>query len=142
MGIPLNQIVLRHGLPQDYPAPAEWFWFIRQWCTRVEHSLHYNALFGDVARVTEYRSYISNQPDHSLTNFYDLYNTFDISKMEPIELAAIEDLHIVLDGCHRLAILKYKQIIDDHLPEELFTIRQFCHLGEWVPIPRLDIQRP
>lgn len=139
MEIPLNQIVLRHDLPQDYPAPAEWFWFIRQWCTRVEHSLHYRSLLGN---TTAYRSYISNQHDHSLTDFLSLFNTFDVSKMEPIELAAIEDLHIVLDGCHRLAILKYKQIIDDYLPEELFTIRQFCNLGEWVPIPRFDIQRP
>src|SRR5690606_40049267 len=104
MEIPLNQIVLRHSLPQDYPAPAEWFWFVRQWCTRVEHSLHYRALLGNTAA---YRSYVSKQHDHSLTDFLSLFNTFDVSKMEPIDVVVVEDLHIFFDGSQRTTFLKF-----------------------------------
>lgn len=81
---------------------------------RIEDSIHFKVLTKDIPFST-YDIYISktNQKEHSLENYTQLIQNFDIEKMPPI-LVHLEYInqykqkaYIVNDGSHRIALLAF-----------------------------------
>jgi hypothetical protein len=79
----------------------------------IRDSIHYKFLTKEVD-LNLYNSYITitNQKEHSFQNYINLINNFNINIMPPIILKKENDYFIVIDGCHRLAILYFKNIPD------------------------------
>ena len=73
----------------------------------------------------EYNEYIevTTQKDHSQHIFEHLRDTFDIAKVEPIDVWWDGKYFIVDNGVHRLALLKYFGHITDRFPLRLLNIR-------------------
>ena len=55
---------------------------------------------------------ITNQKEHSIENFKELIKDFDINNMPPIQIYNYENKYFIKDGCHRFAILHFKNIPD------------------------------
>lgn len=69
---------------------------------------------------TIYKEYIdgSEQREHSVENYQNLHNTFNINAMPQIKLEYNDQLgkYIVTDGVHRLCIMVLKKIYPDRIP--------------------------
>ena len=82
----------------------------------VKDTIHYNALINN--DFSDYEKFLNttHQPEHSLKNFKNLINTFDIQKMEKIKLIHDKELnkYIVIDGVHRLSIILFKKIFPNN----------------------------
>jgi len=91
----------------------------------VRDTIHYNALINNDFSDYEKLLNTTNQPEHSLENFKKLINTFDIQKIEKLELIhdKVLNKYIVTDGVHRLSILLYNNFFENNLiPLELLNI--------------------
>ena len=77
---------------------------------RLEDSIHYQALLTN--DYSNYERIALEQPEHSLEIFLDLQDNFDLEKIEMIKLEWNDEFKkwIVLDGCHRLSIMKHRNI--------------------------------
>ena len=76
----------------------------------IENSIHYQALVTN--DYTRYRRLVKDQPEHSEEIFTNLQQNFDINKIGKIQLEWNEMLqkYLVNDGCHRLSIMKHRNI--------------------------------
>jgi len=78
---------------------------------KLNNTFHYNALITN--NFQTYNSYITQtkQKEHSVEIFQKLLDTFDNTKLYPIKVYVElnnKDKKIIIDGVHRLSILKYK----------------------------------
>ncbi len=86
---------------------------------KLEDSVQHKSLI--TKDYKDYRILVKNQKEHSYIKFKKLQRTFDINKIDKIKLEWSNDLkkYIVLDGCHRLAIMLFNNI---KLKDEYFGI--------------------
>jgi len=77
-------------------------------CLNIKDSIHYKILSKELP-FELYDKYITitNQPEHSVEKYKNLINNFNINKLESIKMQKFNDKYIIIDGCHRLAILSY-----------------------------------
>ena len=77
---------------------------------KIEDSVHYRALITN--DYQDYKKVAEHQPEHSEIIFKHLQKNFDINKIGKIKLEWNRALkkYVVLDGCHRLAIMKHRNI--------------------------------
>ena len=92
----------------------------------IKDSIHYNALINN--DYTKYEEYvkITKQKEHSVEEFINLQKSFDINKIDKIkvEYNFETNKYYINDGVHRLAILVFKNIINDLVPVEYLDIKQ------------------
>lgn len=92
----------------------------------IKDSIHYNALINN--DYTKYEEYvkITKQKEHSVEEFINLQKSFDINKIDKIkvEYNFETNKYYIHDGVHRLAILVFKNIINDLVPVEYLDIKQ------------------
>lgn len=90
-------------------------------CINIKDSIHYRVLTKELP-FHLYDKYvtITNQKEHSLKIYRHLINNFNINKMLPIKLYIENNNYIISDGCHRLAILYFKNISID---KKYFTLK-------------------
>lgn len=135
MSIDINRIYCNHWLNNDklrniceYPK-FESFAYPEHHvltCFHIKDTIHYNALIND--DYTNYELYIkaTNQKEHDIDTFVTLINNFNINKMKKIKVKynAQKDKFFIIDGVHRLAILVFKNIVNDRVPIEFLDIEQ------------------
>ncbi len=84
----------------------------------IEDSFHYRAL--ETNDFTKYNEYIqvTDQKDNSEQQFKELYNSFSLESMKPVEAIASPsfDFFYIVDGVHRLSIAKFKGLFGDTIP--------------------------
>lgn len=83
-------------------------------CIHITDSIHFKVLTNECS-FDLYNKYITltKQPEHSVEIYKNLINNFNIEKMSPIKLYEENNNLIISDGCHRLAILYFKNIYVD-----------------------------
>jgi len=90
----------------------------------IKDTINYKTLLTD--NYIMYNKYVilTNQTEHNENNFKQLVSNFDINKMNKIEIGYNSDIdkYIVKDGVHRLSILIYKNIFEEHIPLKYFNI--------------------
>ena len=93
-------------------------------CFHIKDTIHYNALIND--DYTNYEIYIkaTNQKEHDIDTFLTLLRNFNINKMKKIKVKynPLKDKFFIKDGVHRLAILVFKNIINDQVPIQFLDI--------------------
>lgn len=101
-----KDILVRHTIKVDNAVLKEKWHYVY----KLEDSIHYKALLTN--DYWDYERIAREQPEHSYKIFKDLQDNFDINKIDKIKLEWNRALKkwIVLDGCHRLSIMKYKGI--------------------------------
>lgn len=80
-------------------------------CLNIIDSIHYKVLTQEIS-FDLYNKYIriTNQLEHSVEKYKNLITNFDLNKMLSIKLYKENNNLIISDGCHRLAILCFKNI--------------------------------
>lgn len=93
------------------------------WYYHIKDSLHVHVLKTDL--WDEYTEYVevTSQKEHSREIFEKLRDTFDIEKVEPIDVLWDGQYFIVDNGVHRLALMYYFGMITDRFPLKLLKIR-------------------
>lgn len=90
----------------------------------IKDSIHYNSLINN--NFDNYDEYIktTEQQDHSVEIFKNLYENFDINKMKKIRVIYNyqHNKYIIHDGLHRLSILLFKNLINDYVPTQCLEI--------------------
>ena len=91
----------------------------------IRDSIHYNSL--NNKNFDRYKRYLdtTTQPEHSVDNFINLFNKFDINKIERINVKYNHRFkkYIIHDGVHRLSIMIYKQILKETIKEKYLVIK-------------------
>lgn len=93
----------------------------------IKDSIHYNALINnDYTKYEEYVKITKQQKEHNVEEFMKLQKTFDINKIDKIkvEYNFETNKYYIHDGVHRLAILVFRNIINDLVPLEYLDIKQ------------------
>jgi hypothetical protein len=100
----------------------------------IKDSIHYNALVTNDYTFYEKYITITNQKEHSLKNFLNLKNDFDLSNMEKIKVLYNfnKNKYFIQDGVHRLSILLYKKIINDTVPIKYLDINYDSKTIEFI----------
>lgn len=90
----------------------------------IKDTIHYNALINNKYDI--YHEYVNdtNQNEHSVNNYKQLINNFDINKMDRIQIKYNYKLnkYIIHDGVHRLCILLHKKMINNTIPIKYLDI--------------------
>ena len=90
----------------------------------IKDTINYKAINSN--DFSTYNNYITStkQLEHSVNNYKDLIDNFDIKKMQPIQLKFNFNIkkYVVQDGVHRLCILLHKNIYTDKIPIKRFNI--------------------
>lgn len=125
--IAFDDILVRHLIEFCYDTSDSIGFDVPHYLFKIEHSIHYKALVSN--DYTDYALLIhtTNQQEHTLDEYLKLINTFDKSRLYEDRLSLSWDAaykkYIVLDGCHRLAIIKYSGIgKGGKIPIEWFNI--------------------
>ena len=86
----------------------------------IEDSIHYACILKNDFRDYQSMLETAHQPEHTILNFQKLILEFDIKKMEPIKIKfnTATGKFLVEDGCHRLSILRHKNLFQDEIPEK------------------------
>jgi hypothetical protein len=131
-GIPFSALRVKHTMIQNGPIfehirTKPFFANRKHFLLRIEDSLHYQALLSNDYSLYKQYTESTNQKEHTVEAFQQLFSEFDLKKCQRIRVFASRDTDFfwVQDGVHRLAILKYKQIFGDVIPLELLHI-DFC----------------
>jgi predicted RNA methylase len=102
--------------------------------TTIENSVHYNAL--KTNNYDLYEDFVKSvgQTERSAENFRNLYNTFDVLKLEKIVVHQLlmYNKFIVFAGNHRLSILKYTELFKEGIPIELLEVVTSSLLSEHI----------
>lgn len=90
----------------------------------IKKSIHFNSLVNNNYELYNELIIKTKQKEHSLQNFKNLIENFDIKKMNKIKIQYnnIIDKYVIQDGLHRISILLFKKIIDDNIPLEYLDI--------------------
>lgn len=92
----------------------------------IKDSIHYNALVRN--DYNNYEKYIitTNQKEHSVKNFLNLKNNFNLNSMKKIKILYNfeKNKYFIEDGVHRLSLLLYKKMINDKVPIKYLNIKQ------------------
>jgi len=90
----------------------------------IKDSIHYYSLMNNNYDLYEEYLHESNQKDHNKKQFLELLTNFDVNKMKKIKINYRYDKnkYFIEDGCHRLSILLYKNIITDKVPIQYLQI--------------------
>ena len=95
------------------------------WYYNIEHSLHMHVLQTNC--WDEYLEYleVTTQKEHSQATFEALRDSFDINKVEPIDVwwSSADNAFIVDNGVHRLALMKHLGYVKETIPLRLLKIR-------------------
>lgn len=121
MSINLKYIYFRHFLKNDnlknkysnnsifFKDPHHYF--------NIENTIHYKTLITN--NFNDYNKLIisTNQKEHSNLMFKELLCKFDVEKINKIKITydLDKDIYYVLDGTHRIIILKFKNLIKDNI---------------------------
>ena len=92
--------------------------------TNIEGSIHYRTLVtGDYDLYDEFVK-STNQHNHSIETFKDLQRTVDLDKIGKIKVRKYltHPGLFVLDGNHRLAVLKHKGLFSEGVPLDILDI--------------------
>lgn len=110
-----NRSLLNHNMFQSFFNNLKYkhFFINDHICLDIRDSMHYKVLTEEVD-FNLYNSFITitNQKEHSIENFKQLIKDFDINNMPPIQIYNYENKYFIKDGCHRFAILHFKNIPD------------------------------
>jgi hypothetical protein len=93
-----------------------------------ECTSHYHALTtGDFSWYQHLLESANDTESHSVEKFKQLYETFDIEKMGKIvvNVYRYSNMFWVIDGNHRLSILKYKQLFGNTVPLKYLQINYY-----------------
>lgn len=92
----------------------------------LQDSIPYTTLLNN--DLTRYELYVTslNKTEHSIENFLNLKEHFDINKMEKIKVRYDfeRNKYFIEKGLHRLSILLYKNIINNTVPIKYLNIEQ------------------
>ena len=128
MSIKIDDIYCKHLLKftMKYKPKKPFFLDKFHIVLHITDSIHYNSLlhndFSDYEKLLK----TSYQPEHSLNNFKELINTFDIHKMGKIKLIHNMQLnkYIICDGLHRCSIVLFNKIFGNNsIPLKLLNIK-------------------
>jgi ribosomal protein L11 methylase PrmA len=122
-----DDILVKHWIKFDYDVKNQYAKERNFYFFKVEHSIHYTSIVND--EYSDYEKLITTtkQNEHSLERFLNLRDKFDIKKLieNRIVLQWNEKYkkYIVLDGCHRLAIIMDKKLHNNELNLDWFEIK-------------------
>ena len=121
----INDILVKHWILFEYDTKDSVYFDDPHHLFNVGDSIHFKTLvsgdFSDYNKLIE----TTKQLEHSEIIYRKLINDFKVELLSPIKLEWNDkyDKYVVLDGCHRLAILKYKNLIGDtNIPITYFKI--------------------
>jgi hypothetical protein len=99
----------------------------------IEKTFHYNALCtGNFEKYSKYVTYETGN-EHNETKFRKLYEDFDINKIEKITVRLLihSQSHFwVMDGIHRIAILKMKNLYPKGIPIDFLNVIVFSEIQD------------
>ncbi len=126
--ISLDDILVKHLILFDYDISDAIIFISPHFVFRIEDSIHYKCLIN--SNFSDYNSLLNTtmQSEHSIENYLELMKKFDINKLSTnkIKLEWVDEIkkYIILDGCHRLSIIKYNKLDNNgYLPIEYFDIK-------------------
>ena len=92
----------------------------------IRDTIHYKALIKNKYEDYEYYIKTTSQKEHSLKSFLNLWDNFDLNKMDKIKVVYNfeKNRYFIKDGVHRLSILLYKKLI----------------INNCIPIKYMDIE--
>ena len=123
--INLSNVLLSHWIRFDYPTDKSIAVRPPHFLFNIEDSIHYNALTTGDFDIYEELITTTNQKKiedccgnlHTIDNFKKLHDTFNLQEVLSSKISVSWDdplkKLIVQDGCHRLAIIKKKQLDKD-----------------------------
>ena len=120
----LDEIFVKHWIKFDYDVSSRVGVTPPHDCFRVEDSIHYKSLVSQ--DFTDYQQLITttDQKEHSLELFIDLVdkvtpNFLQTHKIKLQRWSLGDYKYTVVDGCHRLAIILYKNLHNNNcIPQE------------------------
>jgi hypothetical protein len=124
-----DDILVGHWIKFEYDTKKSLSKKERHYLFKVEDTIHYRSLVED--KYCDYEKLITTtkQKEHSLNKFLKLRDEFDVDKLVKNKIVLRWDKqyekYLVLDGCHRLAIIMYKKLHNNNeLNLDWFVIKK------------------
>jgi hypothetical protein len=124
-----DDILVKHWIKFKYDTKKSYSKEKEHHLFKVEDSIHYNCIMKN--EYSDYEKLITTtkQKEHSLDKFLKLMNEFDVEKLIKNKIVLQwnrkYEKYIVLDGCHRLAIIMYKKLHNNNeLNLDWFVIKK------------------
>lgn len=127
--ISLDDILIRHWILFEYDVKDLYHKESVHYLFKVKDSIHYKALVSE-----DYSDYVkliktTKQQEHSLHSFLSLKENFNVDflykESNKIILEWVDDYnkYVVIDGCHRLSIVAFKEIFPLNI--KWFSIKNY-----------------
>lgn len=119
----LSKIYLKHWIKFPYDTSESSGKIGSHYVFSIKNSIHYKCLQSQNFEDYEKLILSTNQKEHSVKSFIELSRNFSIQKIGKIKIEYSKpiDKFLVNDGCHRLAIILYKQIFQESIPDQYIT---------------------